>query len=245
LGQGSPVLFLPGGLRRAGMCFGFLEKLSMRHSVIALDYPPVMTIQDYLSALDIIVEMEQISSMAIVGQSYGGMLAQAYLCHHSQCIERLILSSSGPANYSKSYIPIEYLCIVLARILPEKTLKNLLLGGLDKLIALPETEQAEWKRAFQHVMAEEITRNDLVSHFTVALDLIHRGLVTPNVMQGWKGPVFVMQASNDPTQQESDLPKFEKLFGRTVSFIKMGDLGHTALLFNPDKYVELLEQALA
>jgi hypothetical protein len=29
-----------------------------------------------------------------------------------------------------------------------------------------------------------------------------------------------------------------------VRMINMGDMGHTAVLFNPDKYVELFEQAL-
>jgi len=30
-----------------------------------------------------------------------------------------------------------------------------------------------------------------------------------------------------------------------VHLIKLGDMGHTAVLFNPGKYVELFEQALA
>jgi hypothetical protein len=30
-----------------------------------------------------------------------------------------------------------------------------------------------------------------------------------------------------------------------VEVFNMGDMGHTAALFNPDKYVELLEPALA
>ncbi len=52
-------------------------------------------------------------------------------------------------------------------------------------------------------------------------------------------------AENDPTQSHKDLPRYEKLFGRAVEVVDMGIMGHTAALFDPDKYVELLESALA
>jgi 6-phosphogluconolactonase/glucosamine-6-phosphate isomerase/deaminase len=63
------------------------------------------------------------------------------------------------------------------------------------------------------------------------------------VLQTWNGPVFVLQASNDSTQNESDLPRYKRLFGRDVSLIDMGAMGHTALLFDPEAFVELLEGA--
>jgi hypothetical protein len=34
------------------------------------------------------------------------------------------------------------------------------------------------------------------------------------------------------------------LFGRPVEAIDMGDLGHTAYLFDPDAYANLVEQAM-
>lgn len=54
----------------------------------------------------------------------------------------------------------------------------------------------------------------------------------------------MLSAANDPTQRKEDLPRYERLFGRPVEVLDMGSLGHTAALFNPDQYVELLEQAL-
>ncbi len=44
--------------------------------------------------------------------------------------------------------------------------------------------------------------------------------------------------------QVVDIPRYEKLFGRAVEVVNMGNRGHTAVLFNLDKYVELLQQAL-
>jgi hypothetical protein len=37
----------------------------------------------------------------------------------------------------------------------------------------------------------------------------------------------------------------EKLFGRAVEMVSLGQMGHAAPILHPDKYVELLEEKLA
>ena len=94
-------------------------------------------------------------------------------------------------------------------------------------------------------MQNDLSRADVVSHFAVAADLIRMGVVSRTTFQSWTGQAIVLSAENDPTQSKKDIPRYEKLFGRPVEVVNMGDMGHTAALFNPDKYVELLEQALS
>lgn len=244
VGAGAPILWLTGGLRRAALGFAFMERLATRHTVIAPDYPPLQTIDEFITAFDTILQTEGIDTFALGGQSYGGLLAQAYLAHKTKAVERLILSSTGPADYGKAWLPAEYVFIALARLLPEKTVKDLLTGELLKAITLPEAERAEWLEAINDVMQNDLSRADVVSHFAVAADLIRKGIVTPAAYQDWTGRIIVLSAENDPTQSKKDVPRYEKLFGRAVEVLNMGNMGHTAALFNPDKYVELLEQAL-
>lgn len=245
LGAGTPIFWLTGGLRRAALGFAFMEKLAEHHTVIAPDYPPVQTIDEFTTAFDTILQTEGIDRFALGCQSYGGLLAQAYLAHKPAAVERLILSSSGPANYGKAWLPVEYLMIGLARLLPEKTVKNLLAGGLLKVITVPEAERAEWVEAVHRVIQNDLSRADVVSHFGVAADVIRKGIVKPAAFHNWTGRIIVLSAENDPTQSKKDIPDYAKLFGRAVEVLNMGDMGHTAALFNPDKYVELLEPALA
>jgi pimeloyl-ACP methyl ester carboxylesterase len=244
LGAGTPILWLTGGLRRAAFGFAFMERLAARHTVIAPDYPPVQTVDEFIAALDAILQAEGTDTFALGGQSYGGLLAQAYLAHKSQAVERLILSSTGPANYGKAWLPAEYVSIALARLLPEKWVKNLLTGGLLQAVTVPEAERAEWMAAIRAVMQNDLSRADVVSHFAVPADLIRRGIVTPAAYRNWTGRVVVLCAENDPTQSKKDIPRYEKLFGRAVEVVNMGHMGHTAALFDPDQYVALLEQAL-
>ena len=245
LGAGAPILWLTGGLRRAALGFAFMEKLAARHTVIAPDYPPVQTIDEFMAAFDAILQAEGVRTVALGGQSYGGLLAQAYLAHNAGAVERLILSSTGPADYGKAWLPVEYICIALARLLPEKTVKSLLTGGLLKVITVPQAERAEWVEAINAVMQNDLSRADVVSHFAVAADVIRKGIVTPAAYKNWTGRIVVLSAENDPTQSRKDIPRYGRLFGRAVDVVEMGDMGHAAALFNPDKYVELLEQALA
>jgi len=244
VGAGTPILWLTGGLRRAALGLGFMERLATRHTVIAPDYPPVQTIDEFITAFDAILHAEDVDTFALGGQSYGGLLAQAYLARRGEAVERLILSSTGPADYGKGWLPVEYGIIALARLLPEETVKDLLSGGLVKAITLPEAERAEWLEAINAVMQNDLSRADVVSHFAVAADLIRKGIVNPAAFQNWTGRIIVLGAENDPTQSKKDIPRYEKLFGRAVQVLNMGNMGHTAALFNPDKYVELLEQAL-
>ena len=245
VGTGAPILWLTGGIRRAALGFAFIERLGKSHSVIAPDYPPVQTIDEFVTAFDTVLQTEHIDIFVLGGQSYGGLLAQAYLARKTRAVERLILSSTGPADYGKAWLPAEYVSIALARLLPEKTVKNLLTGGLLKFITLPESERAEWREAINAVMQNDLSRADVISHFAVAADLIRKSVVTSAAYQNWTGRIIVLRAENDPTQSRKDIPRYEKLFGRAVEVINMGDMGHTAALFNPDKYVAVLEQALA
>lgn len=245
LGQGSPIFWLTGGLRRAAFGFRFMQELAKCHTVLAPDYLPVMTIDEYLSAFDAILHTEKIERTVLGGQSYGGLLAQAYLAHKPQAIERLILSSTGPAGYGKTWLPVEYLFIVLARILPELAVKKMLVGGLAKIIAVPDAERNEWMDTFNTVMMTELTREDVVSHFAVAADMIRKGSENLSAFRNWTGRIIVLSAENDPTQSKSDFPKYKALFGRAVEVIDMGEMGHTAALRDPAVYVELLEKAMS
>jgi pimeloyl-ACP methyl ester carboxylesterase len=122
--------------------------------------------------------------------------------------------------------------------------KQLLTRGLLKAIALPGAKRTEWLEAINAVMQHDLSRADVTSHFAVAADVIRKGMVTPAAYQHWTGRVIVLSAENDPTQSKSDVPRYEKLLGRTVEIINLGDMGHAAALFDPDRFVGLLEQAL-
>lgn len=245
LGRGPAILWLTGGLRRAAFGFAFLEQLARTHRVIAPDYAPVMTFREMANAFDSILRAEGITRFHLGGQSYGGLLAQGYLALHPDSVDRLVLSSSGPADYGQLWRLADYVGIAAARLLPEARLKRMLGRGLGKILSVPGAERQAWQAALEHILTTELARQDVVSHFAVAADVIRTRLVVPRSFDGWKGRAIVLTAANDPTQSPSDIPRYEALFRRKVDVLDMGSMGHTAALLDPDSYVGMLERALA
>ncbi|MBM3120580.1 MAG: alpha/beta hydrolase [Chloroflexi bacterium] len=244
LGQGPAVFWLTGGLRRAAFGYGFLECLARTHRVIAPDYPPLMTWPEMSDGFDAILAAEGVNRFALGGQSYGGLLAQGYLARRPEAVERLVLSSTGPAAYGPLWALVDDLAIALVRLLPEQRVKRLLAAGLGKVITTPEGGEEAWRQAMEHVLVNELSRADVVSHFAVAASLIRSRRIDRRVLAAWPGTVFVLTAENDPTQSPKDIPAYAALFGRQPLVLSLGTMGHTAALQDPEAYVELLERAL-
>jgi pimeloyl-ACP methyl ester carboxylesterase len=245
LGQGPAVLWLTGGLRRAVFGFAFLERLARTHRVIAPDYPPLMTFRSMAEGFDAILRAEGIARFDLGGQSYGGLLAQGYLALQPDLVDRLVLSSTGPADYGRLWLLADYIGIGVVRLLPERQVKKMLAGSLGKILSVPEAERQAWEAALEHILTTELTRQDVVSHFAVVADMIRSRLVVPRALDAWQGRVIVLTAADDPTQSPADIPRYEALFGRRIDVLSMGSMGHTAALLDPDSYVEMLERALA
>lgn len=245
LGQGPALVWMTGGLRRAAFGFAFLERLARRHRVVAPDYPPLMTFDSMAAGFDAIVQAEGLQRFALGGQSYGGLLVQGYLVRRPEAVDRLLLSSTGPADYGPVWALVDDLAIILVRRLPERRVKRLLAAGLGKVLSTPGGEHAEWLAELEHVLQEDLSRADVVSHFAVAADLIRSRRVTPQALAAWPGRVVVLTAENDATQSPKDIPRYAALFGKQPEVLSLGSMGHTAALQDPEAYAAILERALA
>ena len=244
LGSGPAVVWLTGGLRRAALGYAFLELMGRRYTILAPDYPPIRTAHEFDRGLNAILQAEGIGQFHLVCQSYGGMLGQCYLAHHPHQVDRLVLSSTGPADYGLPWLPVAFLITGLLRVLPERRVKALLAGRLGTVLGAAGQNEG-WLAAIRDTLEHDLTRADVISHFAVTADVIRSRTVRPGAFRAWAGQAVVLSAANDPTQSSKDRARYEKLLGRPVEVIGMGQAGHIACLLAPDQYVTWLEQALA
>ncbi len=244
LGQGPGVVWLTGGLRRAALGFGFMELLASRYTVVAPDYPALRTFGEFDRGLTAILQAEGISRFHLVCQSYGGMLGQAYLARHPAMVDRLVLSSTGPADFSPLWLPAAYLLGVLVRVLPEHRVKGFLAGRLGSLLPAASRQDEDWLALVRDTLRHDLTKADVASHFLVAADVIRTRAVRPGAFRAWDGRAVALSAANDPTQGSRDRARYERLLGRPVTVISMGQAGHVACLTDPQQYVAWLGQAL-
>jgi pimeloyl-ACP methyl ester carboxylesterase len=243
-GAGSVIFMLPGGLRRAAYLFEVIEQIARRHAVIAVDLPPVMSFDELVAGFDTILHAEGVGCCAVFGQSYGGLLAQAYAACRPHVVERLVLSSTRPADYGHVWLPLEQLAILLVRVLPDRGLRRLIGVLLARVLTVPDAQRDEWRRAVYSTLENDVSRRDVMSYFAVMADIIRRHIVYREAFRTWHGDVIVLAAVNDPSQRRGDRARYEALFGRSVTTIGLGTLGHTAALMDPGHYAELVERAL-
>jgi hypothetical protein len=162
-----------------------------------------------------------------------------------QAVDRLVLSSTGPADYGRAWLPVDCLAIGLVRLLPEQRVKRLLAGQLGKVLTTDPKDREDWRAAGRKTLEHDLTRADVVSHLGVAADIITTRLVRPGALHAWNGRAVVLRADNYLTQGRRDRPRCARLFDRHVETISMGHAGHAAASFDPPQYVHWWHQALA
>ncbi len=148
-------------------------------------------------------------------------------------------------GYGKSWLPVEHVLIALARTLPERAVKDTFVSGLSKAVSVPDEKRREWATALKTILMDELVREDVISHFAVAAQVISEGTELRCALRDWVGCVAIMSAENDSTQDASDVQKYEAVFGRAVRVIRMGSVGHTAALRDPRAFAGWVEEAMS
>lgn len=154
------------------------------------------------------------------------------------------VSSTGPADFGRAWSAADYVGIGLVGVLPERRAKRLLAARLVRIVEAPGAVGGGWRDVVLEVVEHDLTRDDLVSQFALAADIIRRHVVTPRRLRAWPGRAVVLRAENDPTQQDTDIGRYARLLGRDVTVIDMGQAGHAAALVDPEKYAGWIRSAL-
>jgi pimeloyl-ACP methyl ester carboxylesterase len=102
-GAGTRGLLLLPGAVGDGEAYFLLEPL-LRHShrLIAISYPNSPDAEAVLDALAALAEHEGVAQVDLVGGSFAGPVAQAFLRRFPARAGRVVLSATGPARLSRS-----------------------------------------------------------------------------------------------------------------------------------------------
>ena len=105
-GSGPPVLLLHGLAGHAGEWTESASWLRKRHRVVSLDQrghgasvriPAVVTLEAFVSDVRAWADALQLTTVALVGQSFGGLIAFVTAAWHPGRVERLVVAEASPA----------------------------------------------------------------------------------------------------------------------------------------------------
>lgn len=104
LGKGSVVVILPGNWTTSRPFDSIARKLSKNHRVVVPELfrggsvfsQPALYIQDYARALYDFLIQKKISTIALVGTSFGGLIASEFALKHPGMVRKLLLVNTLP-----------------------------------------------------------------------------------------------------------------------------------------------------
>ena len=148
------LLLLHGGLRVAETAFVYVELFEDTYRVLVPTYPPVTHIDDLTAGLAAMLDAEQVPAACVLGQSYGGIVAQVFARRYPERVQRLVLSSSGPLSALTNYQRFQFAVGRCLFLLPERLLLGIYKRALSSVLSVSAEEREFWQVYLDEIFAK-------------------------------------------------------------------------------------------
>jgi pimeloyl-ACP methyl ester carboxylesterase len=237
-GQGEhTLLVLNGGLRIAESAFKYIHLFEQTYRLIVPTYPPLWDIDELTDGIVTILEHEGVNQPFILGQSYGGMVAQALVQRHPARVRKMVLSSAGPvlANTAQERI-LAFSLAVIPR-LPQGWVLRIWRRALSSVLSPPPAEQRFWNAYLQELSTYHLTKADLLSHFRSGEDALKKyAFDRPDIIP-WSGDVLIIGGEGDPVSTSADREKLASFYPNSYIHV-IKEAGHSVAFQEPDMYLQ-------
>jgi pimeloyl-ACP methyl ester carboxylesterase len=188
------LLLLPGAVGDGDAYFTLAPLLSTTHTLIAIAYPRIVSLTALLDGLRYILDRERIDSTDIVGGSFGGMIAQAFLRRFPQRTRRVVLSATGPAKAERA-ASNERFAWIMAHL--PLGLTRTLLRLIVRVSLMPVTVDRAFWRSFYFTAIGALSREEFAARYALSADVDRHGPPSPAGLQEWDGAVLILEGEAD------------------------------------------------
>lgn len=240
-GEGTDtLLFLNGGLRIAETAFAYVQLFEPTYRVIVPTYPPLWDIDEIIDGIAAILEQEQVQDVLVLGQSYGGMVAQVMVQRYPARVKKLVLSSTGPLSAPRLQQVVLMLILAIAPVLPGRIIKNIYKKSISQILSVPESQRDFWQEYLDQIFEERLSKADILSHFRTGKDTLKKYGYDRAGAIPWQGEVLAIGGENDPVSTETDRNKIVAFYPNARLEIVSG-AGHDIVLSKPNEYVASIQ----
>jgi pimeloyl-ACP methyl ester carboxylesterase len=203
------LLLLPGAVGDGDAYFTLSPPLSATHTLIAIAYPPVSTLTALLDGLRDILDREGVDSTDIVGGSFGGLIAQAFLRRFPQRTRRVVLSATGPAKPQRA-ASNERFARVMARL--PFGITRAVLRVIVRVSLMPVTVDRAFWRHFYFAAIAALSPADFAARYALSADVDRHGRPSPAGLQEWPGSVLILEGGADKIARTAARDSLRSLF---------------------------------
>ena len=239
-GQGADtLLLLHGGMRIAESAFACVEAFEPYYRVIAPTYPPLWTVQEMTDGIAAILDAAAVHDPFVLGQSYGGTLAQVWVQRFPARATKLVLSGAVPLRVGLLTTSALRLYLAVVPLLPEQAARNAYKSLVGQALSVPGRDRAFWKAYLNEVFATRLTKAHVLSHFRTGQDSLQNyGFDKPGTPR-WPGPVLIIRGDRDRASTAADLRALARFYPKAQTHVIAG-AGHPALMEKPAEYVDVV-----
>jgi pimeloyl-ACP methyl ester carboxylesterase len=203
------LLLLPGAVGDGDAYFTLGPLLAPTHKLIAIAYPQVDTLSGLLDGLRCILDREGILTTDIVGGSFGGLIAQAFLQRFPEHTRRVVLSATGPAKPDRA-VTNERCARVLAR-MPVAVTRVLLRAIVRASLRTVTADRWFWRDFYFRAIAV-LSRDMLVARYRLSADIDRHGPPSPAGRRAWSGALLILEGHADRIAHENARDQLKALY---------------------------------
>jgi len=240
IGSGAEsLLWLPGALLESDSVWQQAERFGRRFRVLVPTYPPVPTMSALADGLVGLLAAEGLGSGAVVGGSYGGMVAQVLVRRHPGTVRRLVLSHTFPPDPGRGMKA--RVAGPLFALMPEGAVRRMYWRRMAALI--PKAEAAAWLRGYlSELVQTRIEKDDILALYRRAADFDAMEFAASDLAD-WPGDLALVLSEDDPTTPETVRTRLIELYPQAQVHVLSGT-GHAAALLKPEQYFRTLADFL-
>jgi len=255
-GRGKEALLLLTGGTGIFEVMAFLfAPLEDEYRIICPSYSTVETIGMLVDGIVGILESEGVHKTNILGQSFGGILAQAIVHKYPDRVDKLILShttaTSPPVDEAimlkkKKSIEMFKVFYLLPSWLFRFLMVRLLRIKISKIsrMSLMDAEEREFWHTYFLEMVSHMTKKELSSIDKCMIDFAENYKFTRNDLADWPGKILILESDKDTAFHPSEQDAVKKLYPKAQVHRFKGS-GHLSLIINPEESISIVRNFLS
>ncbi len=226
------LVVLPGALGGAEGIAPLLEHLADDYRLLFVEYPVVSGLDDMLAGLSEILSREGIDRTVLLGGSFGGMVAQAFVLRFPEKTTRVVLSATGPPDPRRARTNERFLRLL--RFIPMAVVRSLLRLGIKKLMKRVPRDRELWLRFYSEAI-DRLTRGRFQTLYRVSIDFDREYSGRSAALESWPGEMLVIEGSEDRVASKTSRDVLKASYPRAKT-VTLEGAGHGMSLERPEEW---------
>ena len=231
------LVVLPGGARHADVWFKLISTLEERYRLVVPTIPAITDFVALLDGLDGLLQSLGEDTVALLGTSFGGCIAQGFVRTYPGRVDKVIFSHTTVPDH----VPTKLLRIgvKIAGLYPLGALRFSGRVNILQLMKPPPAERAFWKAYWFEKFSGMEDKGIFINPLRAYIQYGEDSTFHPDDLAGWPGDILILESDNDPAFKPPAREAMKAMYpqARVHTFI---GAGHTPGYSQPTEYIQVL-----